>query len=78
MLFRSLQTAAMPDDKSLGKRILGLFVESVDETKPAADPETEGTPSAADEIAALLAAMNSLTTSMSRDERKYSSPPEHV
>ena len=43
----------MPDDKSLGKRILGLFVESVDETKPAADPETEGTPSAADEIAAL-------------------------
>lgn len=43
----------MPDDKSLGKRILGLFVESVDETKPAADPETEGAPSAADEIAAL-------------------------
>ncbi len=43
----------MPDDKSLGKRILGLFVESVDETKPAADPETEGVPSPADEIAAL-------------------------
>lgn len=43
----------MPDDKSLGKRILGLFVESVDETKPAADPETEGAPSPADEIAAL-------------------------
>lgn len=41
----------MPDDKSLGKRILGLFVEAVDETKtptPAGDPA-----SAADEIAAL-------------------------
>lgn len=43
----------MPDDKSLGKRILGLFVESVDETKPSADPDIEGTSSAADEIAAL-------------------------
>lgn len=43
----------MPDDKSLGKRILGLFVESVDETKPSADPDVEGTSSAADEIAAL-------------------------
>lgn len=41
----------MPDDKSLGKRILGLFVETVDETKaptPAGEP---GSP--ADEIAAL-------------------------
>ncbi len=32
----------------------------------------------ANETAALLEAMNSLTTSMSRDDRKYRSPPEHV
>lgn len=41
----------MPDDKSLGKRILGLFVETVDENatpSPAGDPA-----SPADEIAAL-------------------------
>jgi len=42
----------MPDDKSLGKRILGLFVEAVDESKPAVTPA--GDPSSpADEIAAL-------------------------
>lgn len=44
----------MTDDKSLGKRILGLFVESVDETKPSTSPtDPDGAPSAADEIAAL-------------------------
>lgn len=43
----------MPDDKSLGKRILGLFVESVDETKPSTTADPDGAPSPADEIAAL-------------------------
>lgn len=43
----------MPDDKSLGKRILGLFVESVDETKPSTDTDPDRAPSPADEIAAL-------------------------
>ncbi len=44
----------MPDDKSLGKRILGLFVESVDDTKPSSTTtDPDGAPSPADEIAAL-------------------------
>ncbi|MBM4777933.1 MAG: hypothetical protein GQE15_09540 [Archangiaceae bacterium] len=43
----------MPDDKSLGKRILGLFVESVDETKASTTTDPDGAPSPADEIAAL-------------------------
>ncbi|MDP1916708.1 MAG: hypothetical protein Q8L14_10700 [Myxococcales bacterium] len=44
----------MPDDKSLGKRILGLFVESAPaEGDPDTTPPDDETPSAADEIAAL-------------------------
>jgi hypothetical protein len=44
----------MPDDKSIGKRILGLFVESVDESQQSATPPPDGEAvSAADEIAAL-------------------------
>ncbi|MBL8919771.1 MAG: hypothetical protein JNJ54_12965 [Myxococcaceae bacterium] len=44
----------MPDDKSLGKRLLGLFVESVpDAGDPSAQVSGDGTPTAADEIAAL-------------------------
>lgn len=44
----------MPDDKSLGKRILGLFVESAPaEGDPDTKPPDDETPSAADEIAAL-------------------------
>ena len=44
----------MPDDKSLGKRILGLFVESAPaEGDPDTKPLDDETPSAADEIAAL-------------------------
>lgn len=44
----------MPDDKSLGKRILGLFVESAPaEGDPDTKPPDDETPSAADEIAAI-------------------------
>ena len=44
----------MPDDKSLGKRILGLFVESAPaEGDPDTKPADDETPSAADEIAAI-------------------------
>lgn len=45
----------MPDDKSLGKRLLGLFVESAPDAQDpaAASGVGEGAPSPADEIAAL-------------------------
>ncbi len=43
----------MPDDKSLGKRILGLFVESVPAGESEPKPEDGEAPSAADEIAAI-------------------------
>ncbi|MDP3505269.1 MAG: hypothetical protein Q8S33_33330 [Myxococcales bacterium] len=44
----------MPDDKSLGRRILGLFVESAPaEGDPDSKAPADETPSAADEIAAL-------------------------
>lgn len=43
----------MPDDKSLGKRILGLFVESVPEGDSETKTEDGEAPSAADEIAAI-------------------------
>jgi hypothetical protein len=44
----------MPDDKSLGKRILGLFVESApEEGSDTKADDAGGTPSAADEIAAI-------------------------
>lgn len=44
---------AMPDDKSIGKRILGLFVESGDAAASPSDEPSTGAASPADEIAAL-------------------------
>jgi hypothetical protein len=67
----------MPDDKSLGKRILGLFVEDV----PADDSETRTAdgeaPSAADEIAAIARQSGPLTPGapLGRTAASASLPP---
>ncbi len=63
----------MPDDKSLGKRILGLFVETVDENAtptPAGDP---GSP--ADEIAALARQSAPTAAPVAPDPRQATSAP---